>query len=217
MALNFGKTQGKAGKSVDALELKDGDNVVRLVGGVLARYIYWLKNKDNKNIAVECLAFDRDLEKFTNVERDVVQERDPAARCSWAYAIQCIEFPGTPEARIRTFNLKKKLFQAILTAAEDLGDPTDPETGWDVHFKKSKTGAKAFDVEYTLQQLRCKVRPLTELERKLVAEMKDIDQVYPRQKVEDIERILDTLDGDGAGSGEKLPAEMSGENDDVPY
>lgn len=210
MALKFSNTQGKAAKSVDALEIKDGDNVVRLVGDVLARYIYWLKNSQNKNVAVECLAFDRNLEKFTNAEPDLVQEAFPEAKCSWAYAVQAIENPGSADARIRTFNLKKKLFQQIITLAEDLGDPTDPVTGWDVAFKKVKTGSKAFDVEYTVQQIRCKKRPLNETELQLIAEMKSIDDVYPRPKQSDIKRILDSLGGSENGD---LPPEAA---DDLP-
>ena len=209
MALKFANTQGKAAKSVDALEIKDGDNVVRLVGDVLARYIYWMKNSQNKNVAVECLAFDRDVEKFLNKEQDLVQEQYPEAKCSWAYAAQCIEFPGTPEARIRTFNLKKKLFLAIIVLAEDLGDPTNPETGWDINFKKVKTGTKAFDVEYQLQALRCKPRPLSPSELQLVAEMKTIDEVYPRPKVADVKRILSSLSGEAEGTG--IPAEAASE------
>ena len=40
----------------------------------------------------------------------------------------------------KVVNLKKKLWEQIITAAEDLGDPTDPESGWDVQFKRVKTG-----------------------------------------------------------------------------
>jgi len=49
---------------------------------------------------------------------------------------------------------------ANLTAAEDLGDPTDPETGWDVMFKRVKTGPLPYNVEYQLQVLKCKPRAL---------------------------------------------------------
>ena len=50
--------------------------------------------------------------------------------------------------------------EQILVAAEDLGDPTDPEAGWDVHFKRVKTGPLAYNVEYQLQALKCKPRAL---------------------------------------------------------
>ena len=41
------------------------------------------------------------------------------------------------------------------------------ETGWDVHFKRVKTGPMAYNVEYQLQALKCKSRPLDEKEMEL--------------------------------------------------
>ena len=70
-------------------------------------------------------------------------------KCTWSYAIQCIH-----DGKVKVLNLKKKLLEQILVAAEDLGDPADPETGWDVHFKRSKTGPQVFNVEYKLQHLK---------------------------------------------------------------
>ena len=48
-----------------------------LFGGVLPRYIYWLKGSNNKDIPVECLAFDREQERFNNAETDHVQRFFP--------------------------------------------------------------------------------------------------------------------------------------------
>ena len=88
MALSFGNTKGKAiKKSVDSYIYKDGDNVVRLIGGVLPRYVYWVKGSNNKDIPLECLAFDREKEKFTNNEVDHVPAFFPDKKCSWAYSI----------------------------------------------------------------------------------------------------------------------------------
>ena len=48
MALSFKQTKGKAQKSsVEAYEYKDGENSVRLIGGVLPRYVYWVKGTNN--------------------------------------------------------------------------------------------------------------------------------------------------------------------------
>ena len=78
MALSFKNTKGKAqSNKVESYEYKDGENTVRLVGGVLPRYIYWLKGTNNKDIPVECLAFSREKEKFDNVEKDHVNEYFP--------------------------------------------------------------------------------------------------------------------------------------------
>ena len=134
MAIAFGSTKGKAqSKKVDAYEYKDGENVVRLVGGVLPRYVYWLKGTNGKDVPVECLAFDREEEKFANNEVDHVTEYFPDKKCSWAYSVNCID---PKDGKVKVLNLKKKLFEQILSAAEDLGDPTDYDDGWDVVFTK---------------------------------------------------------------------------------
>ena len=77
MALAFTATKGKAvKKSFDAFEYKDGENTVRLIGGILPRYVYWLKGTNGKDIPVECLAFDRDADRLPPVRRALAQ-RDP--------------------------------------------------------------------------------------------------------------------------------------------
>ena len=60
MALSFNKAAGGAKKSsLTSYSYRDGDNELRLVGDVLARYVYWLEGKNGKNIPFECLSFDR--------------------------------------------------------------------------------------------------------------------------------------------------------------
>ncbi|CAB4134179.1 hypothetical protein UFOVP273_24 [uncultured Caudovirales phage] len=187
MALKFGETKGKAQKTkVDAYEYKDGENRVRLFGGVLPRYVYWLKGTNNKDIPVECLAFDRELEKFNNREVDHVPEFFSDKKCSWAYSINCLDADGNEKA----LNLKKKLFEQIMTAAEDLGDPTDPDAGWDIVFKKVKTGPLPFNVEYQLSVLKCKPRALSEAERETVAKAKSIDEKFPRPTAQEVHDLL---------------------------
>jgi len=191
MALNFKDTKGKAVKnSHEAFEYKDGDNTVRIVGGILPRYIYWLKGTNNKDIPVECLAFDRDLEKFANKETDHVPEFFPTVKCSWSYSVNCID---PKDGKVKVLNLKKKLFEQIVTAAEDLGDPTDPDTGWDVVFKRAKTGPLPFNVEYTLKPLACKKRPLTDAEKAAVAEALTIDVKYPRATADEVLKTLERI------------------------
>ena len=89
--------------------------------------------------------------------------------------------------------MKKKLLEQILVAAEDLGDPADPETGWDVHFKRVKTGPMAYNVEYQLQALKCKPRPLDEKELELVADLKSMDEVLPRPTPDAQKELLDRI------------------------
>lgn len=191
MALSFKQTKGKAqSNKVESYEYKDGENTVRLVGGVLPRYIYWLKGTNNKDIPVECLAFSREKEKFDNLEKDAVPEFFPDAKCSWSYSVNCID----PKlGKVVALNLKKKLFEQIATAAEDLGDPTDYDTGWDVVFKRVKTGPLAFNVEYTLQVLRCKPRALTPEERAMADAAKSIDEKFPRPTEAEVRALLEKI------------------------
>lgn len=180
MALGFNQTQGGAQKSaIRQYQMKNGDNNIRLVGGILPRYVYWIEGSNKKNIPFECLSFDRNSEKFNNVEKDWVRDYYPDMKCGWAYAMQCIDLDAE-EPEVLVFNLKRKLFDQIRIAAEDLGDPTDPDNGWDVKFKKVKTGPSNFNIEYQLQVLKCKNRPLTDEEKQLVSEAKAIDEVLVR-------------------------------------
>jgi len=191
MALSFKNTKGKAqSNKVESYEYKDGENTVRLVGGVLPRYIYWLKGTNNKDIPVECLAFSREKEKFDNVEKDHVNEYFPDAKCSWSYSVNVID---PKQNKVVALNLKKKLFEQIVSAAEDLGDPTDYDTGWDVVFKRAKTGPLPFNVEYTLQVLRCKPRKLTDEERAMAEAAKPIDEKFVRPNEAEVKALLEKI------------------------
>ena len=191
MALAFNSTKGKAvKKSVESYTYKDGDNTLRLVGGVLPRYVYWVKGTNNKDIPLECLAFDREKEKFTNTEVDHVPSFFPDKKCSWAYSINCID---PSDGKVKALNLKKKLFEQILSAAEDLGDPTDMDSGWDVVFKRVKTGPLPFNVEYTLSVLKCKKRKLSSDERAVAEKAEDIDSKFIRPTADEIKAALEKI------------------------
>ena len=154
MAIKFNQAQGSAIKNkIDQYVYKNGDNVLRMVGELLPRYVYWIKGENGKNIPMECLSFDRATETFNNKEKDYVRDFFPEIKCGWAYAMQCID---PSDGKVKVLNLKKKLMEQIMVAAEDLGDPTDPEAGWDIYFQRVKTGPMAFNVEYRLQALKCK-------------------------------------------------------------
>lgn len=197
MALAFTATKGKAVKnSHESYTYKDGENTVRIVGGILPRYVYWLKGSNNKDIPVECLAFDREKEKFTNAEVDHVPAFFPDKKCSWSYSVNALV-----DGKVVVLNLKKKLFEQICSAAEDLGDPTDPKEGWDVVFKRQKTGPLPFNVEYTLSVLRCKKRALTAAELATVAEAITIDAKFVRATPAE---VLVTLERISAGGEEEV-------------
>jgi len=187
MALSFNKSKGSAQKSsISSYSYVDGDNSIRLVGDILARYVYWITGENDKNIPLECLSFDRNEERFNNKEKDWVREYYPDLKCGWSYVMQ-----GIHNGEVKIVNLKKKLWEQILTAAEDLGDPTDPETGWDVKFKRVKTGPLPYNVEYQLQVLKCKPRALDDDELAIVEALKSMDDVMPRPTPDAQKELLD--------------------------
>ena len=198
MAIGFNKTKGAAQKSsINTFAYRDGDNSVRLVGDILARYVYWIQGENGKNIPFECLSFDRNEERFNNKEKDWVREFYPDLKCGWSYAMQCID-----GGQVKVINLKKKLFEQILTAAEDLGDPTDPETGWDVNFKRVKTGPLPYNVEYQLQALKCKPRALDDEELAAIADLKSMDDVMPRPTPDAQKELLDRINENASNESE---------------
>ena len=138
MAIGFNQTKGSAQKSkIETYNFSNKeDHHIRLVGDLLPRYVYWIKGENNKNIPMECLSFDRNSETFNNKEHDHVRDFYPDLKCGWAYAVQAIDYS---DKSVKVVNLKRKLFDQILVAMEDLGSPTDTETGWDIYFKRLKT------------------------------------------------------------------------------
>src|SRR4051812_48881073 len=105
--LKFSNAKGGAIKDrADSFEMKNGENKVRMVGDLLARYVYWIKGDNNKNIPFECLEFNRQTEKFDKAEKDYVKEFYPDLKCSWAYAILCVD---PADGKVKIWNLKKKL------------------------------------------------------------------------------------------------------------
>ena len=189
MAISFNQQKGSAQKtSIKSYQYVNGDNRMRLCGDILARYVYWIKGQNDKNIPMECLSFDRNTESFNNKEKDWVREYYPDLKCGWSYATQCID-----NGEVKVVNLKKKLWEQIITAAEDLGDPTDPETGWDICFKKVKTGPLPYNVEYQLQALKCKPSALSEDDKALLEGLKSMDDVMPRPTPDAQKELLDRI------------------------
>lgn len=206
MAIKFNQHKGAAQKgTITSYQYRDGDNQFRLVGDILARYVYWIKGENEKDIPLECLSFDRNEERFNNKEKDYVREYYPDLKCGWSYATQCIA-----NGEVKVVNLKKKLWEQIITAAEDLGDPTNPQSGWDVKFKRVKTGPLPYNVEYQLQVLKCKHRSLTDDEMTLIGDLKSMDDVMPRPTPDAQKELLDRVRGaQNASVDEELEAEFS--------
>jgi len=193
MAIQFNQHKGSAQKtSIETFQYVDGENKMRIVGDILARYVYWIQGDNAKNIPLECLSFDRNTEKFNNLEKDWVREYFPDLKCGWSYATQCID-----NGKVKVVNLKKKLWEQIITAAEDLGDPTNTETGWDICFKRVKTGPLPYNVEYQLQALKCKPRALDANELEVIADLKSMDDVMSRPTPDAQKELLDRVRNHG--------------------
>ena len=225
MAIKFGDVHGEAIKNnIDYYKFTEGKNHFRLVGEVLPRYVYWNKSPDgNKNLSVECLAFDRDLEKFTNTEKDYFQEYFPDKKCSWSYLVQVIDLDeGEDKGKVKVLGLKKKLFQQILEVAnEHHGDPTDPDKGWDCVVSRKKTGPLSYNVEYTLDQLASKPRALSPTEKEAIADLKPIEQLFPRPTPAEqkafIEKVWFSEDEDDVPEEAKEAAAKEKFEEDIPF
>ena len=177
MALDFKNLKGKAQKAgPERFKWNEGRNHFRMVSAVVPGYKYWLKTADGNSVPMDALSFDREKEQFTNKVTDVVRKFFPDKKCSWAYTSFVID---RSDGKLKLMDHKKKLFNEILLAAQDLGDPTDWDDGWDVVVERQKTGPKIFNVEYHLKVLESNKlkKPLTDEEKAyLEAEMPNIEE-----------------------------------------
>jgi len=180
------------------MKLEDGPNRFRMFGDILPRYVYWL-NKGKSNRAFECLAFDRDLEKFTNIETDWVKTLVPTnaqgkdTQCAWAYTVQVID---RKDGKKKILGLKKKMFGAIKQLAAELGDPTDPENGYDIIVNREKTGPHAFNVEYTLNQIammKAAEDATSDEDKVIMAEADTIDNLMPRPTADEQKKEVEAF------------------------
>lgn len=218
MAIKFSETAGEAKKgNIDFYKYSPGVNKFRMVGDVLARYVYWLETNQGKPASVECLGFDREQERFTNLEKDWVLEYFPDIKCSWSYVIQGLD--ANDGGKVKVIPLKKKMFGQIVDAAKKLkSDPTDIEKGFWVTVDRKKTGPLAYNVEYTVDILQCKddIGALSAEDKALVADLKPIDELFTRPSSEDqkkfiTERILSQED-----EKENAAGELAEFDEDVP-
>jgi len=188
--IKFTDLAGKASKAgPDRFKPVDGENRIRIVGSVIPSYKYWLKTRDNTNVPMECLSFDKENEKFDNTIKDVVRKYFPEKKCSWAYQSYVLD-RATP-GKLQLFDHKKKLFASIIDAAKTkMGDPTDPDTGWDIIFTRTKTGPKAFNVEYKLEHFKLENSALTAEEKQLIADTPPLEEVLITSTAEEQEEFI---------------------------
>ena len=188
MAFEFGQINGSAIKNTKKyLKFNDGETMFRMVGGVLPIYSYW-EVLNGKNTQIECLAFNRDTERFDNSQEDPFSEAFPGVSPKWAYV--CYGFDKDKPTELKIVALKKKLFQQIKDAAETLGSPTDPNTGWTIVVKRSGAG---LTTEYSLQTLKCKTAPLTLEQMEALEKAPSIDEVFPRPTVAEVRAMVNRI------------------------
>lgn len=119
------------------------------------------------------------------------------------------------DGKAKVFNLKKKLMDQIQVAAEDLGDPTDVDAGWDIHFKRTKTGPNVYNVEYTLQTLKCQksIRELTPDEKEVIAGATSIDEMLARPTPDAQKELLERIFNSGTGADANVDDTVASEFD----
>lgn len=159
MAKSWGNTTGGSnGDKMDFMKFGAGKNVVRIVSGVLPRYVYWLQNKDGNTAPFECLRFDRDKERFVRGKADPVHDMgfmekdvDPKTK---------LPVPLRPKknyvaivinrstGKLEVMEVKATILQGIqsIMGQLNLEDPSDI----DITIEKKGTG---FDTKYDVQQI----------------------------------------------------------------
>lgn len=221
MSIKFTDLQGKASKSgPPRFKPVFGVNKIRIFGTVVPGYKYWLKTRDgNSHVPADCLGFNRETEQFDNKVTDMVRKYFPEMKCSWAYQSLIID---REDNLVKLFDHKKKLFESILDAAKKkLGDPTDAIKGWDIIFTKTKTGPKAFNVEYKLEIFELKNSELSKDDLKIIAEatesfgtIEDITTIpTPEEQEEFIKNYILPKEDDVE---EDVADELNDADDDIP-
>lgn len=185
MAVDFNKLHGGAKKSdVKYMKLAEGDNTFRILPkSILPNFTYWVKGATGKDLPFEALQFDRENEKFDNSrpcpirDKGLKNDKNEDIRCQWAYKCQVI---NKATGLVEVLQLKKGIMNDTISVAQDLNiDPTCVETGTWLTVNRKKTGPLAYNVEYTVRQLKCKSEPLSDEDKVLIAEVKKIEELFP--------------------------------------
>lgn len=157
---------------------------IRLVGGVLPRYVYWVTTSEGKRVPIECLQFVREKEMFDNSLPDPVQEipdeiygASPNEKAQFAYVCNVID--RSDDDKVKLFDLKKTIYSQIFDLAQnnDYGNPADPDKGYILSIKREKTGPLPQNVKYTVTPGRSDDK-LTEEDTK--KDLYDLEVIFKR-------------------------------------
>jgi hypothetical protein len=220
MGIKFTDLQGKASKAgPERFKPVNGENRFRIIGSVIPGYKYWLTTKDNAPLPLDCLGFNRETEVFDNKVVDMVRKYFPDKKCSWAYQSFVID---RADGKVKLFDHKKKLFESILDAAKKkMGDPTDPETGWDVVFTRTKTGPLAYNVEYRLETFELENSPLSDEDKEAIEAAGKIEDIAKLPTPEEQESLIKRYvigEDEEEEPEEEVSSELNqaGMDDDIP-
>jgi hypothetical protein len=185
MAIQFNKLNGGAVKSsVTYMKLVDGENTFRILpDSIVCMYTYWIKGANGKDLPFEALQFSRETEKFDNSipcpisDLKLKDAKGESIRCQWAYKCQVI---NKATGSVEVLQLKKGILTEIIDVSTELQvDPTTLDTGIWFTVNRVKTGPLAYNVEYSLRQMRCKSTPLEESDLEKVAGAKTMAELFP--------------------------------------
>lgn len=181
MAKSWGETDApQSAERKDIERIKLGDvTTIRLVGNVLARYVYWVTTTEGRKMPVECLKFNRDTESFDDSLENPMAEV-PAALFSdkeqFAYVCNVID---RADGKVKLFDVKKTVYNQILKFARnaDYGNPAEEDKGYDIIINRERTGNQPQNVKYTCMPARNN-SPLTDEEKELT--LYDLDSIIKR-------------------------------------
>ncbi|ATS94084.1 D11 protein [Pectobacterium phage DU_PP_V] len=158
MAKSWGDTTGGSNDKVDFLKFNNGVTKVRVVSGVLPRYVYWIPNKDGKVAPFECLRFNRTKESFVRGKADPVHdmgfyEKELDKKTNEKVLLKpkknYIAFViDRSDNKLKVMEVKATILKGIQSTMKqlDLDNPYDI----DIEIEKKGTG---FDTEYEVRQI----------------------------------------------------------------
>ncbi|QIO02029.1 ssDNA-binding protein [Salmonella phage rutana] len=157
MAKSWGETTGGSNDKIDFLKFNNGVTRVRIVSGVLPRYVYWLTNKDGNAAPFECLRFNRTKESFVRGKADPIHEMGffekeldkDGNRVPLKPKKNYIAFViDRSDNKLKVMEVKATILKGIQSIMKQL-KLSDP---FDIDISIEKKG-KGFDTEYDVQQI----------------------------------------------------------------
>lgn len=211
-SLGWGETKGEAAKNGLPFMKFQKENQFRIISGVIPRYVYWVNNAEGKPRTFECLAFDRQQERFNNSVKDPVREmgltqkgegKDAGKmvplKCKRAYIALAI---NRETGQVEAIDLKKSIFDGIISTASELEmNPGEFIQTKDIFVQK--TGSTWSDTKYIVQSIKCSKYTRTPEQdaedQKLIDACDSIDSLYPRPTYDEVKQGLEAwLSGNSA-------------------